>query len=89
MCKKKIQNHSTKDKEVIFMPTVEMIELEKTNYIKDMTEYLNKLKKLTENEAKRQSYQNLLNSGIIEKDGKYSMRYKYSRANEENKKNKR
>lgn len=74
---------SAKEKEVSDMPTIEMIEVEKTNYIQEMKNYLNKLQQLESEDAREASYQNLLNSGIIEKNGRYSRRYKYSRENEE------
>lgn len=67
------------------MPPIEMIEAEKISYINEMKDYLNRLKKLTPNEARETSYNNLLKSGIIEKNEKFSKRYKYSRQYEENK----
>ena len=84
MCKTESKN-TAKDKEVKIMSPIEMIEAEKINYINEMKDYLNRLKGLTPKEARETSYNNLLNSGIIEKDGKFSERYKYSRKNEENK----
>ena len=70
---------STNDKEVDIMPTIELVECERTAYIKGMEDYLQKLKLMAYNEALRESKRNLKSSNIIREDGEFTERYPYSR----------
>lgn len=63
------------------MPSVEVIEREKVAYIKEMEEYLRNLKEMSENEAKRISYENLVKSRIIKENGEFTEHYKYTKIN--------
>ncbi len=82
---KKNTYYYTKDEGCKRMSPIESIELEKTSYVREMKEYLHNLQQLSPADAQRVSFQNLLNCGIIEENGKFSRRYMYSRKNEENK----
>lgn len=61
------------------MPTVELVERERTAYIKGMEDYLQKLKSMAFSEALRESKKNLKGSHIIQEDGEFTERYPYSR----------
>lgn len=75
----------TKDEEVNVMPPIELIEREKVTYVKEMQEYLYTLKKMSNEEAKRISHENLIKSQIIQDNGEFSERYRFSRINSQNK----
>lgn len=79
MGKKKAVNLSAKDEEVNAMPPVELVECERTAYVKEMEEYLQRLRSMPDAEAKKKSKRNLENSHIIQKDGEFAERYRYSR----------
>ena len=70
---------STNDKEVDIMPTIELVECERTSYVKGMEDYLQKLKAMAYSEALRESKKNLKGSHIIREDGEFTERYPYSR----------
>lgn len=80
-----IADSLTKDKEVNIMPSIELIEREKVTYVKEMQEYLNSLKKMSDKDAKKLSQENLIKSQIIQDDGEFSERYRFSRINSQNK----
>lgn len=61
------------------MPTVELVERERTAYIKGMEDYLQKLKSMTLSAALRESKKKLKGSHIIQEDGEFTERYPYSR----------
>lgn len=75
----------TKDKEVNVMPSIELIEREKVTYVKEMQEYLYALKKMSNEDVKRISQENLIKSQIIQDNGEFSERYRFSRINSQNK----
>ena len=66
-------------KEVNIMPAIEIFEYEKVAYVKEMEEYLRKLKGLERSEAERLSYKNLVDSQIISENGDFTARYAYTR----------
>lgn len=74
----------TKDEEVNVMPPIELIEREKVTYVKEMQEYLYTLKKMSNEDAKRISQENLIKSQIIQDNGEFSERYRFSRINSQN-----
>lgn len=74
----------TKDEEVNVMPPIELIEREKVTYVKEMQEYLYALKKMSNEDAKRISQENLIKSQIIQDNGEFSERYRFSRINSQN-----
>lgn len=61
------------------MPAIEAVESERTAYIREMEEYLQRLKSMPEDDARRQARINLQNCNIIQEDGGFSERYRYSR----------
>lgn len=69
----------TKDKEVNIMPTMEMIECERVAYVKEMEEYLQKLKQMKKSEAKKKSFDNLVQSQIIHENGEFTEHYEYTK----------
>lgn len=68
----------TKDKEVKNMPTMEMIECERVTYVKEMEEYLQKLKQMKKSDAKKKSFDNLVQSQIIHENGEFTEHYEYT-----------
>ena len=60
-----VKPKDTNDKEVTYMPTMDMIEYERVNYVKEMQDYLRNLKKLSKNEVKEKSFHYLVKSEII------------------------
>lgn len=66
----------TKEKEAETMPTVELIEYERITYIKEMEEYLHKLKKMPKDDAIKKSRENLINSNIILENGDFAEQYR-------------
>ena len=70
---------SANAKEVDVMPTIELVEYERTAYIKGMEAYLQNLKSMDHSEALRKSKRNLQGSHIIQEDGEFTDRYPYSR----------
>lgn len=70
-----VKPKDTNDKEVTYMPTMDMIEYERVNYVKEMQDYLRNLKKLSKNEAKEKSFQNLVKSEIICENGEFTERF--------------
>lgn len=79
MCSKDVKNFYKKDKVVNNMPSVKLIEHERVTYISEMEEYLNKLKKMEKNQARKISLENLKKSQIIGENGEFTERYKFSR----------
>ncbi|MCM1231266.1 MAG: hypothetical protein NC489_14190 [Ruminococcus flavefaciens] len=69
------------ESEVDFMPSVELIECEKIAYINGMKEYLQKLKKMEHNQAKKVSLENLKKSKIIDENGEFTEHYEHIRTN--------
>ncbi len=69
----------TKEKEVKVMPTIEMIECERVAYVKEMEEYLQKLKQMKKSDAKKKSFDNLVQSQIIHENGEFTEHYKYTK----------
>lgn len=65
----------TNDEEVTYMPTMDMIEYERVNYVKEMQDYLRNLKNLNKKEAKEKSFQNLVKSDIISENGEFTERF--------------
>lgn len=66
----------TKDKEVIAMPSIELVEREKVAYINEMKEYLHSLKTMSEKDAKKASRENLIKSGILQENGELAEHYR-------------
>lgn len=79
MCSKDVKNFYKKDKVVNNMPSVKLIEHERVTYISEMEEYLNKLKKMEKNQARKISLENLKKSQIIGENGEFTEHYKFSR----------
>lgn len=84
MREEKKQNSSEKDKivnyeEVNIMPTIEMIECERVTYVREMEEYLQKLKKMDKSDAQKKSFENLVQSKIIHENGEFTERYEYTK----------
>lgn len=73
------------EKEVFLMPTVELIEREKVAYVDEMKDYLKNLKCMPASEARKKSQENLFKSQIIDANGEFAERYKYSRLNSQKK----
>lgn len=67
-------------KEVPRMPVIEMIERERVTYVKEMEEYLERLKKMNKCEAKKKSFENLVQSQIIYENGEFTEHYQCRRA---------
>ncbi len=61
------------------MPSVDLIECEKVAYINGMKEYLQKLKKMEQSQAKKISFENLKKSKIIGENGEFTEHYEYMR----------
>ncbi|MBD5480602.1 MAG: hypothetical protein HDR14_15195 [Lachnospiraceae bacterium] len=78
-------NIFTNDEEGDVMPTIKSVECEKIAYIKGMEEYLQKLKTMPNSEAVKRSKFNLENSHIIQKNGEFTERYRYSRLHSQSK----
>ena len=74
-----VKPKDTNDKEVTYMPTMDMIEYERVNYVKEMQDYLRNLKKLSKNEAKEKSFQNLVKSEIICENGEFTEHFEYKK----------
>ena len=79
MTNKKMQNNNKRCKEVAVMPTIEAIEYERVAYIKEMNDYLQKLKNMQKREAKEVARKNLVECNILQEDGEYTARYAYTR----------
>lgn len=56
--------------------TMEVIEYERTEYIKEMEGYLHKLKMMPKQEAIKRSRENLIRSNIIQEDGEFTEQYR-------------
>lgn len=61
--------------EVDAMPAIELVEHERTAYVKGMEDYLRKLKLMPNNEAVKKSQESLEKCHIIREDGEFSERY--------------
>ena len=72
-------------REVDAMPTIELLECERVAYVKEMKNYLQKLKALPNNEAIKRSRINLQDCNIIERNGEFTDRYRNSKKNLKNK----
>lgn len=70
---------STKDGEVNVMPTMEMIEYERVAYVNGMEEYLQNLKRMNEEDAKKKSFDNLVQCNILHTNGEFTERYDYTK----------
>ncbi len=81
MAHKKSTDFLLYDKEENIMVPIELIETDRLTYIKEMEDYLCKLKKLPKNTAKKIAKENLVKSQIIQENGEFSERYKFSRIN--------
>lgn len=60
------------------MLSVEAIESEKVAYVKEMEDYLENLKKMNKNKAKKKSFENLVKSQIINKNGEFTEHYRHN-----------
>lgn len=69
------------DEEVDVMPSVELVESERVAYVQEMEDYLTNLKNMPDNLAQETSRENLLNCNIIQENGDFTERYKFSRIN--------
>ena len=67
------------NKGVNTMPVIELIERERVAYVQEMDNYLQCLKKMTKQEAKKVSYENLVRSEIITENGEFTERYEFTR----------
>lgn len=76
---KDVESFYGEDKEVNLMPSVDLIECEKVAYINGMKEYLQKLKKMEQSQAKKISFENLKKSKIIGENGEFTEHYEYMR----------
>lgn len=86
MKKEKLEDQlSANDKEVDIVPRIEQVEYERVAYIKGMEEYLKKLKEMPNSEAVKKSKISLMSCHIIEEDGEFTERYRYSRMHTKNK----
>ena len=72
-----------KDTEGDGMPTIEAVECQRVAYVKGMKDYLKKLKSMTNGEAVKRSRKSLESSNIIQEDGEFTDRYRYSRLHTE------
>lgn len=70
-----------RESEVDIMPSVELIEYEKVNYINRMKNYLNNLKNMEYDQAKEISLENLNKSGILGENGEFTEHYEYMQIN--------
>lgn len=71
-----MENEKTNEKEAEIMPIMELIEYERTEYIKEMEGYLYKLKQMPKQEAVKKSRENLIRSNIIQEDGEFTEQYR-------------
>lgn len=85
MEEKIVADNFTKDKEVNVMPAIELIEREKVAYVREMQEYLHALKKMSDEDAKKISQENLIKSRIIQDNGEFSEHYRFSKINSQSK----
>ena len=69
-----VKPKDTNDKDVTYM-----LEYERVNCVKEMQDYLRNLKKLSKNEAKEKSFQNLVKSEIICENGEFTERFAYKK----------
>lgn len=69
----------TNEEEVNAMPTIEMVEYDRVAYVKEMEDYIKKLKAMPNTEARKRSRMNLESCHIIQEDGEFSERYRHSR----------
>ena len=60
------------------MPTVENVNYEMTNYLRDIEEYIEAYKQLPKDEAKKRARENLMDTGIIDEQGNLTGFYKNS-----------
>lgn len=67
----------TKEDEVK-MPTIEKVNYEMTDYLRDIEAYIEKFKMLPEQEARKQAKKNLVDTGIIDEQGNLTGFYKNS-----------
>lgn len=61
------------------MPSIEQVEYERVAYIKGMEDYLQRLNSMSESEAIERSRISLKGAGILQEDGEFTERYRYSR----------
>ena len=69
------ENMLVDGEEVDAMPAIELVEHERTAYVKGMEDYLRELKLMPNNEAVRKSRESLEKCHIIREDGEFSERY--------------
>ncbi|MCI8696161.1 MAG: hypothetical protein HFH99_05190 [Lachnospiraceae bacterium] len=69
------ENMLVDGEEVDAMPAIELVEHERTAYVKGMEDYLRELKLMPNNEAVRKSREILEKCHIIREDGEFSERY--------------
>lgn len=69
----------TNEQEVKNMPMIDVIEYERVTYVKEMQDYLQKLKKMNKKEAQKKSFQNLVLSDIIHENGDFTEHYEYTK----------
>lgn len=58
------------------MPTVENVNFEMTNYLRELEAYVEEFKKLPQQDAKEISKRNLIDTGIIDEQGNLTGFYK-------------
>lgn len=67
------------DKGIEKMPMMDAIEYERVTYVNEMQDYLDKLKKMGKKEAKKKSFQNLVESEIIHENGEFTEHFTYTK----------
>lgn len=74
-------NNSFDDKgEVHVMPPIELIERERVSYVREMQDYLQRLKSMNKREAQKKSFENLVQSEIIHESGEFTDHYEYTKS---------
>lgn len=77
---KKVRDYLREEKEVHAMPPIELIEQERASYVKEMQDYLQKLKSMNKQDAQMKSFENLVQSEIICEDGSFTEQYAYTKS---------
>lgn len=75
--KKREIPYANDKEEMIFMPTMDMIESERMAYVKEMEQYLDDLKSMNRQEAQKKSFENLVQSQIIYANGQFTEHYDF------------
>ncbi len=80
--KKQASDLYANDKEADVMPVIELIEHERITYIKEMEDYLQKLKEMPKEQAKKLSKENLMKNNIIKENGEFTDYYRSLKFNQ-------